>query len=129
MALNVSVDAGADLLQVTAESTVISPLPSPLAFAVLIVTSVPAVRAVTMSPTAAVAVEALAFGVKTPPANVPLVVAAVIDTLAGSSSHVPLLPFGALALILIPGTSSQWPEVSIKPPSPDCAPPRALMLP
>jgi hypothetical protein len=82
-----------------------------------------------MSPTATVAVDASASGVKTPPEKVPLVVVAAIDTSAGSRSHMPFLPFGAPALTSMPATSSQWPEVSIRPPLPPRAPPRAVMLP
>ena len=121
--------------QVITASTLISPNPVPLVplFAVVIVTSVPRFKAVVMVVRFTLAVLALELGVKTsglPPLNVPpLFTAPVIVTSAGSSSHVPLLPFGALALMLMPNTSSQWPEVSIKPPSPPCAPPRAVMLP
>ncbi len=78
-------------------------------------------------------VDAVALGVQVlvtpdklkPPAEE----AAVIVTSNGSSSQVPGLPCGALALILMPATSSQWPEVSIRPPFPPCNPPRAIMLP
>ncbi len=131
-AFNVRIDAGASpdaFVQVIGASTVISPFPLPEVFSVLIVTSVPAVRAVTMVAASTVAVFALGSGVNSPSAMVPPVVPAVIVTSAGSSSQVPLSPCGVPALTLMPATSSQWPEVSIRPPSPPCAPPRAVIVP
>ena len=118
------------LVQVMGVSTVMSPLPVPLVLAVVMVTLVPAVSAVTMSATFTLAVLALGFGVKTLPVMLPpLVAAPVIVTSAGSSSHRPARPLAADALTWTPATSSAWPEVSIRPPLPPCAPPRAVMLP
>src|SRR5665647_2247007 len=114
-AIKFRVDKVVPLVQVIAAFTLISPLPLPEAFAVLIVTLVPAVRAVTRVPVArllTLAVSALGFGVKTPPLHTPPVSTPAepeIVTSAGSSSQVPLLPFVALALTLMPATSSQWP--------------------
>ena len=44
---------------------------------------------------------------------------------AGSSNHCPALPRGAAASARSPATSIQWPEVSMRPPSPPSTPPRA----
>jgi len=48
-----------------------------------------------------------------PPLNDPLNVAVVMSRWPGRAAHMPRAPFGALALTLMPDTSSQWPEVSI----------------
>jgi hypothetical protein len=118
------------LVHEIAVSTVISPLPVPPVLAVMMVTLLPAVSAVTISATFTLAVSALGFGVKTLPTRLPpLVGALVIDTSAGSSNHRPAAPWAAEALTRMPATSSQWPEVSINPPLPPCVPPRALMWP
>ncbi len=96
-------------VQVTGTVTVISPDPLPPAFAELIVTPVVS-SAVVMSLTATLAVLAPEPGEKTlglPPLNDGSDAAPVIVTSAGSSSHVPFLPLGALALTLMPDTSSQ----------------------
>ena len=101
-AFNVNVDAGAApgvLVQLIGVFTVISPLPVPLALAVVMVTLVPAVSAFTISETFTFAVFALGFGVKTLPLNVPpLVGAPVMVTSAGSSSHWPATPLTDEAL-------------------------------
>ena len=118
-------------VQTTASLTLISPFPMPPAprFLVVTVTLVPP-NASFRSLTFTLAMPTPEFGAKTPALGVAFVIAAFdIETSAGSSSQSPLLPFGALALTRIPATSSIWPEVSIKPPSPPCAPPRAVMLP
>ena len=132
-AFRVRVDTGGlpgALVHEIAVSTVMSPLPVPPVLAVMMVTLLPAVSADTMSATFTLAVLALGSGVKTLPLRLPpLVAAPVMVTSAGSSSHRPAAPWGAEALTLIPATSSQWPEVSIRPPLPPCAPPRALMRP
>ncbi len=110
-----------------------SPKPVPCApvLVVVIVMLVPppACRAVRSSATSTVAELTPEFGVNTPAMKAPLVVPAPIVTSAGSSSHRPAVPLVALALTLMPCTSSQWAEVSTRPPSPPSAPPRALMLP
>ena len=137
-ALSVKIDGGgknAALSQVITASMLISPFPLPLVplFAVVIVTSVPRLRAVVMVVTFTLDVFAPEPGEKTsgvPPLyDPPLSTAPVIVTSDGSSSHMPRLPFNALAFTLIPATSSQWPEVSANPPSPLRTPPRAVMLP
>ena len=46
-------------------------------------------------------------------------------TLYGSSSHSPARPETADASATMPVTSSQWPDVSMSPPLPPAAPPRA----
>src|SRR5687768_7340269 len=55
----------------------------------------------------------------------------VNSTFAESSSHVPASPAGASIRTLAEGPtiSDPLPDVSTKPPSPDCAPPRALIVP
>ena len=120
-------------VQVSAEFTLISPNPPPGAPAFVVVTVIlvplPASNAVLRAPASTVATLTPEFGVKTLPINVSPVVPAPIVTSAGSSSHVPGLPLGAPAFTRRSDTSSQWPEVSIRPPSPPCAPPRAEMLP
>ena len=59
------------------------------------------------------------------PSPVPL---AIIIS-AGSSSSIPVLPCGARVFTAPLNVKYSLPETSTKPPSPDCAPPRALMLP
>ena len=112
-AFNVSVvlSAAPTRVQVIGSLTVILPAPLPV-LVVLMVMLVPPVRPLAASPTMVatftLAVVAPAVGVKMPPANVSFNCAAVeIVTSVGSSSHVPGLPFGALALTLMPDTSSQ----------------------
>ncbi len=95
------------MVQLIGVSTVMSPLPAPLALAVVMVTLVPAVSAVTISATFTLDELALGSGVKTLPVKVPPLVAVfVMLTSAGSSSHWPASPLVAEALIWIPATSS-----------------------
>ena len=60
---------------------------------------------------------------------VALVAAPLTVKLYGSSSQLPAAPFGAEALMVIPVTSSTWPEVSTLPPLPPSRPPLASSLP
>ena len=113
--------------QVSAALRVMSPEPEPLkpVFSVLTVTLL-AFKAVTKSATLTLAALTPEFGANTPPVAVASVVAAPeIVMSAGSSSQVPICPSGARVSTCSPATSSHWPEVSIKPPSPPFAPPRA----
>ena len=123
-------------VQVSAEATVMLPrpdagTPAVPVLVVVIETSVPppASNAVLRAAASMVAEPTPESGEKTFAVKVAPVVPVPMVTSAGSSSQVPRVPFGALASILIPPTSSQWPEVSISPPAPPCAPPRAAMLP
>ena len=101
----------------------------PVPLVVVTVTSVPVSRRVLMA--VLVIVELLAVGVKTPPATVLLAVAPVIATFeSGSNNHDPPFPCSAPAPPRTPVASRiLCPEVSIKPPLPDCAPPLAQMEP
>ena len=54
---------------------------------------------------------------------------ALMVTSVGSNSHMPALPAAAEVSIWIPYTSKPWPEVSMRPPFPPLAPPRAERLP
>ena len=114
-------------VQVSAALTVMSPDPEPLrpVFSVLTVTLLSA-KAVTRSVTLMLAALTPELGANTPPVPVASGVASTeIGMSAGSSSQVPMCPRGARVSTRKPPTSSHWPEVSIKPPSPPCAPPRA----
>ena len=118
--------------QVSAELTVILPTPAPAkpVLVVVMVTSVPPFKVACRAPALITTSLKPASGAKTLPVSVaPEVAAPLMMMLAGSSNQVPFMPYGARALTLMPATSSQWPEVSIKPPSPPCAPPRADALP
>ena len=53
----------------------------------------------------------------------------LIVTSEGSSSHVPVLPIGAVVSTARAPRLSVAPEVSTSPPSPPCGPPRAAILP
>ena len=50
----------------------------------------------------------------------------IISISAGSNNQSPTRPFGAKVLTKIPFTSKRYPDVSINPPLPPCAPPRAI---
>ena len=118
-------------VQVNAALTVMSPEPTPVrpVLVVLTVTLLPP-KAVTKSPTLMLAALTVEFGENTPPVSVASVVAEPeIVMSAGSSSQVPICPSGARVSARSPPTSSLWPEVSIKPPSPPIAPPRAETRP
>ena len=114
-------------VQVSTALTSMSPKPAPLrpVLAVLTVTLLPP-KAVTRSAALMLAALTPEFGVNTPPVAVASVVAASeIVMSAGSSSQVPICPSGARVSTRSPATSSHWPEVSIRPPSPPWVPPRA----
>ena len=89
-------------------------------------TSVPAFRAAAM-----VAVDSSALGpvAVNDASKLELGPKSEIVMLYGSSSHVPARPSGADRSIASGRASSQPPEVSMKPPLPPAAPPRALKLP
>ena len=119
------------LVKVTGSWTVILPAAFPV-LVVVIVTSVPLIplRALLRVLEFILDVWAPAVGEKTLPVCVSFDSGRIdIVTSVGSSNHIPGLPLGALALTLMLSTSSQWPDVSIWPPSPLSAPPRAVMLP
>ena len=85
-----------------------APVPGAPLLVVVIVTLVPppASSALLSAPESTVAVLTPESGVKTFPIKDALVVPDPMVTSAGSSSHVPLLPNGALALTVMPVTSS-----------------------
>ena len=119
------------LVKVTGSWTVILPAAFPV-LVVVMVTSVPFIplRAALRVLEFILDVWAPAVGEKTLPVCATFEFVPVdMVTSVGSSSHIPALPLRALAVTLIPSTSSQWPEVSIRPPSPLSAPPRAVMVP
>ena len=118
-------------VQVTTVLTSMSPEPAPVTpvFSVLTVTLLRP-NAVTRSVTLMLAALTPESGVNTPPeAEASVVAAPEMVMSAGSSSQVPVCPRGARVSTRSPPTSSHWPEVSIKPPSPPRAPPRADIWP
>ena len=69
--------------------------------------------------------EALKFG--DPPGS--CVPPSTIVNVSGSSSSVPVCPLGALVFTEPAKSRLCLPEISTKPPSPDCVPPRAVTVP
>ena len=101
----------------------------PAASPVLMVTLVPALRAVLIVP--ALIVELEFADVKVwgfPLTSVPVPPMSIVIS-KGSSNQVPARPAGAEASAAWLTASSRLPEVSMKPPSPPSAPPRALKFP
>ena len=103
-----------------------SPLPGPAL--VLTLTLLLALSAA--SSVAVLSTATLPLLVKLGPPLIRLSTAPLVMTMScGSSSHWPLRPAGASVRSDAGRASSQPPEVSMKPPSPPSAPPRALKLP
>lgn len=113
--LRVSVVVPEEAVLVTLAATVISPLPPVLASVAMV--TLPLFSAV---PSVAAPILLVVWA--------PLPLAMVKST--GSSSHSPIRPCGARVLMrVLSSTCSVWPEVSMRPPLPLCAPPLARMLP
>ena len=109
--------------------TVISPACAPPALVVM-VTLIPLLSADWIVATVMIAespvVEMVPGGVPVTLKSGPVV---WIVALLGSSSHKPPLPLGALASATCVTSSMRLPDVSILPPSPPSAPPRAAIFP
>ena len=112
-----------------ASATVMFPASAPPALVVM-VTLVPALRAASIVATVTMAASPV---VEMVPGGVPVTLLSGpvvwMVTLFGSSSHRPPVPWGALASAARVTSSMRLPEVSMRPPSPPQAPPRALILP
>ena len=112
-------------------ATVMSP-DSPLAPLVVTVTFTPASRAATIVATAMREGVPVGSKLKLALASVSAIrlpVALLMVILVGSSSHWPPLPLGAPASAARVTSSMRLPEVSMSPPSPPSAPPRAAIRP
>ena len=109
------------------------PLVTAAAFAVVMTTDVPPSSTELMSVFRILDVATSFIGVKRPPTEPVLLVVApvvMVTSVSGSNSQRPPLPFGAPAPPRTPVASRMWwPEVSIRPPFPPRAPPRAQMVP
>ena len=124
-------DTSLALLVVMALFNVMSPFcPLVPALPVVMVTLMPALSAFWIVATVMMAesavVEMVEGGVPVTLLSGPVV---WIVTLFGSSSHKPPLPFGALASATRVTSNMRLPEVSMLPPSPPKAPPRAAIFP
>ena len=130
LAIRVSVRVAPMPLKSNAPLKLMSPLP-PAAEAVVRVTSL----VVSADLRVATGISDIAFAPvswKVPAADAVFGVAPSIATMlmvVGSSRSVPVTPRGARVSTMPRKSSHVLPEVSTDPPSPPCAPPRALMVP